>query len=349
MTSSNSLELVKIRAVVDIDQLSPEIAQALGPFCDMTSNQALIAGVVTSDSGGSLVGQVVEMVKEQGKSGEEAVDLALDLFAVLLAKAVVPHIGGNVHAQLSPRYAHSVEKSLEHAHRLIELFAVHGIPASRVCLKIPSTGAGLAACAILQKEGIQTLATTLFSVDQAVAAVQAKCLYIAPYFNELSVHFEPETWVDYGGVEETAEKHPMCAVIKDVVEMYRLLEKRPLVMPASIVTATEALAISTLGVDHITISGKVLQALADDKDVADFRGDKLDVDLKDESAGAQASDRSSGRDMHAMDFLADHGRALDESNRADASVQRRLDYALRAFTECEQKIIDVVRPMLAAA
>ena len=148
----------------------------------------------------------------------------------MLAKAVYPHIKGHVHAQLSPRYAHSITQSVSHAHRLIALFNAHQIPTSRVCLKIPSTGAGLVACSILQKEGINTLATTLFSVDQAVAAVQAGCLYIAPYFNELCVHFEPGTFVDYG--DETAEKHPMCPVIRDIVQMYSVLEKKPLVMPA---------------------------------------------------------------------------------------------------------------------
>jgi len=148
----------------------------------------------------------------------------------LLAKAVNPYITGHVHAQLSPRYAYSVAESLAHGRRLIELFSQHGIPANRVCLKIPSTGAGLVVCSQLQKEGINTLATTLFSVDQAVAAVQAGCCYIAPYFNELSVHFEPETWVDYG--DDTAQKHPMCSVIRAIVEMYGALEKKPLVMPA---------------------------------------------------------------------------------------------------------------------
>lgn len=148
----------------------------------------------------------------------------------MLAKAVFPHITGHVHAQLFPRYAHSIAQSLAHAHRLISLFNEHDIPTSRVCLKIPSTGAGLATCAILQKAGIKTLATTLFSIDQAVAAVQARCHYIAPYFNELSVHFEPETFVDYG--DETADKHPMCGVIRDIVKMYSVLGKKPLVMPA---------------------------------------------------------------------------------------------------------------------
>ena len=80
MTAQSSLDVVKSRAVIDIDQLSPEIAQALGPFCDMTSNQALIAGVVTASPDGEIAKTVIEEVKKQGKSVEEGVELALDLF-----------------------------------------------------------------------------------------------------------------------------------------------------------------------------------------------------------------------------------------------------------------------------
>jgi hypothetical protein len=78
-THQNSLELIKSRAVIDIDQLSPSIAEALGPFCDMTSNQALIAGVVTGDPDGKLVTSVVHGLKQDGKIGEEGVEEALDL------------------------------------------------------------------------------------------------------------------------------------------------------------------------------------------------------------------------------------------------------------------------------
>jgi transaldolase len=112
---------------------------------------------------------------------------------------------------------------------LKSLFAAEGIPPSRWCLKIPSTGAGLVAAKQLESEGIRTLATTLFSVDQALAASQAGCLYIAPYWNELSVHFEPETWREY----ETPEKeHPMSEVICKIVDVYKGIEPRPLIMPA---------------------------------------------------------------------------------------------------------------------
>ena len=45
----------------------------------MTSNQALIAGVVTADPDGKLVTSIVEGLKQDGKVGEEGVEAALDL------------------------------------------------------------------------------------------------------------------------------------------------------------------------------------------------------------------------------------------------------------------------------
>lgn len=61
----------------------------------------------------------------------------------------------------------------------------------RVCIKIPATWEGLQACRELEKEGIATLATTMFCMEQAVLAADAGCTYIAPYVNELRVHFDP--------------------------------------------------------------------------------------------------------------------------------------------------------------
>lgn len=37
------------------------------------------------------------------------------------------------------------------------------------------------------------------------------------------------------------------------------------------------MAISTLGVDHITVPGKILKAMAEDEDVKAFRGPEMDV------------------------------------------------------------------------
>ena len=60
----------------------------------------------------------------------------------------------------------------------------------RVCIKIPSTWEGLQACRSVEMKGIATLATTIFCMEQAALAAEAQCTYIAPYVNELKVHFE---------------------------------------------------------------------------------------------------------------------------------------------------------------
>lgn len=62
--------------------------------------------------------------------------------------------------------------------------------ASRVCIKIPSTWEGLQACRVLQAAGITTLATTLFTMEQAILAGEVSCQYIAPYLNELRVQVD---------------------------------------------------------------------------------------------------------------------------------------------------------------
>ena len=65
-------------------------------------------------------------------------------------------------------------------------------PPCRICIKIPATWEGLQACRELERKGIATLATTLFSLEQTALAADAGCRYVAPYVNELRVHLEPE-------------------------------------------------------------------------------------------------------------------------------------------------------------
>lgn len=47
------------------------------------------------------------------------------------------------------------------------------------------------ACRTLELAGVHTLATTLFSMSQAILAAEVGCTYVAPYVNQLKVHFEP--------------------------------------------------------------------------------------------------------------------------------------------------------------
>lgn len=98
------------------------------------------------------------------------------------------------------------------------------------------------------------------------------------------------------------------------------------------------MALSTLGIDHITVPAKVLQALADDRDVKTFRGEDMDVSAPDSRVKPKQSAKGESYfelivadeiEPHSRDFLADDGKALDESIAADESVGRRLASALK--------------------
>ena len=61
---------------------------------------------------------------------------------------------------------------------------------SRLCVKVVSTWEGLQACKQLSTLGISTLATTLFTMEQAILAAEAECVYIAPFVHELKAFFD---------------------------------------------------------------------------------------------------------------------------------------------------------------
>ena len=117
---------------------------------------------------------------------------------VLLGKVVASHLHptGYVHAQTLPSKAYNTEATISHALRLVKVYQLAEIPQTRVCIKIPSTVEGIAACAVLEKEhNVRTLATTCFTVAQGLAAAEANCTYVAPYINPLRVHMDKSTHV----------------------------------------------------------------------------------------------------------------------------------------------------------
>ncbi|KAG7294016.1 hypothetical protein NEMBOFW57_004077 [Staphylotrichum longicolle] len=99
---------------------------------------------------------------------------------------------GFLHVQTNPKLAYSTQKTIKNAERIVSHFKqlAPDFDTSRVCIKIPSTWEGLQACRELNKKGLTTLATTVFSLEQAALAADVGCRYIAPYVNELRVHFD---------------------------------------------------------------------------------------------------------------------------------------------------------------
>ncbi|KIJ61495.1 hypothetical protein HYDPIDRAFT_159560 [Hydnomerulius pinastri MD-312] len=351
MSNINLLAQVRATVTVDIDSMEHEAAKTLasqsGKFRDMTSNQAIVHGQVV-EQWERLSPQVLEYVEKNsldiGKEGD--VLKVINLLTVLLASQVLPNLTGRVHAQTSPSVADDTEGTIEHAKALVRLFELYGIQRDRVTIKIPATPASMVACQRLEalNPPIRTLATCLFSVPQAVSAWQAGCLYVAPYFNELGVHFdtEPVMWKQYA---DTVKEHPMASIIYSIVQTFKRLRgdspvPKTLVMPASIVTTDEVVALTRLGPDHLTISAGVLQKMVEPS--SGVQAAALQPVIF-ENLGAVEDD------VLRADYLANGGKNLQEAIGGDSETARKISDALRIFGQKETETKKFLRAKLLGA
>ncbi|RPD82548.1 aldolase [Lentinus tigrinus ALCF2SS1-7] len=342
MSAQTLLDHVRTRVTVDVDSMDPAVAARHAQhtkFCDMTSNQAIVYSEAVRPERAELFKTACAQIRSSQAQLpiDTQVAHALDLLTVLLAKEVYPYLTGRVHAQTSPAAAYDTEATIHHAKKLVSLFEANGIPKSRVCIKIPATPESIIACKYLEQLGIRTLATCLFSVPQAMAAHQAGCLYVAPYFNELRVHFEPGLWKEYA---DTAREHPTSQVIQAIVELYKEIGSATLVMPASIVTAKEVVALVSLKPNHLTLSGAVLDQLAAAQAPGDANAHHPDVH--------DAKGTAIGPDVKTINYLENNGTALGEAIAADAETTRKLADALKIFGEMEEKTKELIRAALNA-
>lgn len=253
------LEQLEGHVNVDCDTMNADFIKSLPITChDMTSNQRFVHEALTAEHNKELFESTVRELK--GKSWEDVYATCIARFA----KRVLPLISGRVLAQTSPSHAFDEEYVVENARRQAKAFNAEGIPNDRLCIKIATTSAGVRAARRLKAEGIPTLGTTLFSLQQAIAASQAGMHAISMYFNEPQAHTDASVWPD---VADPATEHPMSARHYQIRQTYdRLAEetgkKQPQMKTASFVSVYEVMAMPELGADHITVGLPVLTDLA---------------------------------------------------------------------------------------
>ncbi|KAF7791855.1 hypothetical protein EIP86_002879 [Pleurotus ostreatoroseus] len=316
------LDAIRDRLTVDVDSMDPDVAarhsQAGLIFRDMTSNQAIVYSEAVKVERIAILRQACDGAKATG------LELDVEHQNVLLALEVYPYITGRLLVQTSPSKAYDTEGTIAHAKRLVALFESKGVPkfVRNVVidtlvtdrLMIPATPESILACQYLEKIGIRTLATCLFNLPQALAASQAKCTYVAPYFNELRVHFEPGIWKAY---ENTAKDHPAGPVIKSIVEAFKARSSQTLVI-----------ALASLSPDHLTLSGSVLDQLA--------AAPATEIKVLPIKTTEEVPDND-------PDYLTNGAAAFKEALAADEEASRKLADALKIFGEMEQRTRDLIK------
>ncbi|MFJ3261995.1 transaldolase [Pseudomonas sp. NPDC086581] len=182
--------------------------------------------------------------------------LACDRFAVAVGKDILGVIPGRISTEVDARLSFDTEATLQRAHRLIELYDQQGIGRDRVLIKIASTWEGIRAAEQLEREGIQTNLTLLFSFAQAAACADAGVFLISPFVGRIYDWYKKANNREYVGAED-----PGVQSVSRIYRYYKANGYETVVMGASFrnLGQIEQLA----GCDRLTISPDLLQQLAD--------------------------------------------------------------------------------------
>lgn len=200
------LDAIREVTTIDLDAIDVDVATKYAPFKDMTCNQFIVQSTLMMPEHAHVLAFAVdEAFRSAEKFGVAITDatsleqLVVDIASVNIIKEIKPklHPQGLVLLQTCCSKLDVIDDIVKHCEQIVKTFAKYGISSKECCIKVPATVNGLKACKILTQKSINTLATTVFSVEQALAAAEAGCVAISPYLNELDAHFDRKFYADY--------------------------------------------------------------------------------------------------------------------------------------------------------
>ena len=163
------------------------------------------------------------------KSGREAMDIVKDLCEVLSEDQLL--------------FIQTVQTSFEGI--MEEAKMISSIRNKNMYVKIPVTHEGLRAIKECKKLGIHTLATAIYTADQAFLAAMNGAEYLAPYTNRMC---------NYGdGVQD----------VKDLIEMLRVNHMPAKVIAASFKNTYQVHELIKAGIQAVTVPCDVLYQMID--------------------------------------------------------------------------------------
>jgi len=225
---------------------------------DGTTNPSLILQASQIDKHSAIIDKAIADGKATGKTGEELVLEICDELAVSFGCEILKIVPGVVSTEVDACLSFDTEKSVAKAHKIIDMYAKRGISKDRILIKMASTWEGCQAAQLLEKEGIRTNMTLLFSMCQAVAAAEAGAYLISPFVGRiLDFHKKENPDADYSGMND-----PGVQSVSEIYNYYKKFGYSTVVMGASFRSVDEIKNLT--GCDRVTVSPKLLGALDND-------------------------------------------------------------------------------------
>ncbi|SNS81702.1 transaldolase [Pseudomonas segetis] len=247
---TNKLDQLKQFTTVVADTGDLDAIARLKPV-DATTNPSLLLKA-------AAMPRYAELLKSSVDGCNGDLNLACDRFGVAVGQEILKIIPGRISTEVDARLSFDTNATLRRAERLVELYEQAGVGRERILIKIASTWEGIQAAEQLEKAGVQTNLTLLFSFAQAQACADAGVFLISPFVGRIYDWYKKAEGCDFVGMAD-----PGVQSVTRIYNYYKANGYDTVVMGASFrnLGQIEQLA----GCDRLTISPDLLQQLADDQ------------------------------------------------------------------------------------
>ena len=221
---------------------------------DATTNPSLILKAVQKSDYAPLLKETMV------KFGNRPIDETMDRLLVRFGQEILSIIPGRVSTEVDARLSFDADASYSRAERIIELYQAEGIAIDRVLIKVAATWEGIQAAARLERRGIHTNLTLLFSFCQAVACGQARVQLISPFVGRIYDWYKKNAGSSWDEASQSGANDPGVRSVHQIYNHYKHFGIRTEVMGASFRNTGQVLALA--GCDLLTISPELLALLA---------------------------------------------------------------------------------------
>lgn len=221
---------------------------------DATTNPSLILKAVQKPEYAPLLAQAI------ARHGSADKVVLMNRLLVRFGCEILSLIPGRVSTEVDARLSFDTAATLARARELIALYRAEGVDTGRVLIKVAATWEGIRAAEQLEREGIHTNLTLLFSFAQAVACGQAGVQLISPFVGRIYDWYKKQAGAQWDEAAQAGANDPGVRSVRRIFEHYKRHGIRTEVMGASFRNVGQITALA--GCDLLTISPELLAQLA---------------------------------------------------------------------------------------
>jgi transaldolase len=248
----NQLDALKLYSTVVADTGDFQQISGFQPQ-DATTNPSLILKAVQMPAYQQLLQDTVS--RHKGASLDEMMDRLLVNFGCRIL-ALIP---GRVSTEVDARLSFDTAATVTRAQRIMALYQNEGIDKTRVLIKIAATWEGIEAAAQLERQGIHTNLTLLFSFAQAVACGDAGVKLISPFVGRIYDWHKKAAGTQWDESAQAGVNDPGVQSVRRIYHHYKKHGIATEVMGASFRNTGQIIALA--GCDLLTISPELLAQL----------------------------------------------------------------------------------------